>query len=115
MKIFIRLISFLIFGAVLTAHTNAYAVMFPQEIEQEMKKEKAISKTDEWQDLERQRSEIQKTISALEKQVWGPDSEERTHYLRVQITHLRHKIESDPNKPQSIKTESGIGYRFCLL
>lgn len=47
------------------------------------------------------------------REIWGPDSEERTHYLRVYITHLRQKIESNPDKPQYIKTESGIGYRFC--
>jgi two-component system, OmpR family, KDP operon response regulator KdpE len=49
------------------------------------------------------------------REIWGPNSEERTHYLRVYITHLRQKIEPDPNNPQHIKTESGIGYRFCLI
>ncbi len=49
------------------------------------------------------------------REVWGPNSEERTQYLRVYVTHLRQKIEVDPNKPQRIKTESGVGYRFCLL
>lgn len=49
------------------------------------------------------------------REVWGPNSEERTQYLRVYITHLRQKIEANPDKPQRIKTESGIGYRFCLL
>lgn len=47
-------------------------------------------------------------------EVWGPGTEDRTPYLRVYITHLRQKIEADPEKPQSIKTESGVGYRFCL-
>ena len=49
------------------------------------------------------------------REIWGPNSEERTHYLRVYITHLRQKIELDPNNPQRIKTESGVGYRFCLI
>jgi len=49
------------------------------------------------------------------REIWGPNSEERTQYLRVYITHLRQKIESNPDKPQHIKTESGIGYRFCLV
>ncbi len=49
------------------------------------------------------------------REIWGPNSEERVQYLRVYITHLRQKIESNPDKPQRIKTESGIGYRFCLL
>ncbi len=48
------------------------------------------------------------------REIWGPNSEERTQYLRVYITHLRQKIETDPDKPKHIKTESGIGYRFCL-
>ena len=48
------------------------------------------------------------------REIWGPGTEDRTHYLRVYITHLRQKIESNPDKPQRIKTESGIGYRFCL-
>ncbi len=49
------------------------------------------------------------------REIWGPQAEERTQYLRVYITHLRQKIESNPDKPQRIKTESGIGYRFCLI
>lgn len=49
------------------------------------------------------------------REIWGPDSEERTQYLRVYITHLRQKIEANPDKPERIKTESGIGYRFCLI
>lgn len=49
------------------------------------------------------------------REVWGPTSEERTQYLRVYITHLRQKIEPHPDKPQRIKTESGIGYRFCFI
>ena len=48
-------------------------------------------------------------------EIWGSGSEDRTQYLRVYVTHLRQKIESDPDKPRHIKTESGIGYRFCLL
>ena len=43
----------------------------------------------------------------------GPKSEEhRRQYLRVYVTHLRQKIESDPASPSLIKTEPGIGYRF---
>jgi two-component system KDP operon response regulator KdpE len=46
------------------------------------------------------------------REIWGPKSEEHRQYLRVYVTHLRQKIESDPTKPSLIKTESGIGYRF---
>jgi two-component system, OmpR family, KDP operon response regulator KdpE len=46
------------------------------------------------------------------REIWGPKSEEHRQYLRVYITHLRQKIESDPASPILIKTEPGIGYRF---
>ena len=46
------------------------------------------------------------------REVWGPKSEENTHYLRVHMTHLRQKLEADPHRPRHLKTESGIGYRL---
>jgi two-component system KDP operon response regulator KdpE len=46
------------------------------------------------------------------RQVWGPQAEESTHYLRVQMTHLRKKLESEPQQPRHLRTESGIGYRL---
>jgi two-component system OmpR family response regulator len=33
--------------------------------------------------------------------------------IDVQILRLRRKIEEDPGKPELIKTERGVGYRFC--
>jgi len=48
------------------------------------------------------------------REIWGPKSEEHRQYLRVYVTHLRQKIESDPTAPVLIKTESGIGYRFGI-
>ena len=52
------------------------------------------------------------THQQILREVWGPKSEENTHYLRVHMTHLRQKIESDPHRPRHLKTESGIGYRL---
>jgi len=46
------------------------------------------------------------------REIWGPKSEEHRQYLRVYVTHLRHKIEPNPASPSLIRTESGIGYRF---
>lgn len=46
------------------------------------------------------------------REVWGPKSEEHRQYLRVYVTHLRQKIETDPSHPRLIRTEPGIGYRF---
>ena len=48
------------------------------------------------------------------RDVWGPNAEENTHYLRVHMTHLRQKLETDPNRPALLKTESGIGYRLLV-
>lgn len=52
------------------------------------------------------------THRQLLRELWGPKAEEQTHYLRVYMTHLRQKLEDDPNQPRYFRTESGIGYRF---
>ncbi len=46
------------------------------------------------------------------RDVWGPGYINQSQYLRVFIAQLRKKIERDPNRPELILTESGIGYRF---
>jgi two-component system KDP operon response regulator KdpE len=46
------------------------------------------------------------------RELWGPKSEDNTHYLRVHMTHIRQKLEADPHKPRHLRTESGIGYRL---
>ena len=46
------------------------------------------------------------------REIWGPGHDEDTHYLRVYIAHLREKIETDPEHPEIIITELGVGYRF---
>ncbi len=45
-------------------------------------------------------------------EVWGPDYDAETHYLRVFINRLRRKIEQDPAHPRTIVTEPGVGYRL---
>jgi two-component system, OmpR family, KDP operon response regulator KdpE len=52
------------------------------------------------------------THQYLLRDVWGPGYINQTQYLRVFIAQLRKKIENDPNRPDLILTESGIGYRF---
>lgn len=52
------------------------------------------------------------THQQILREIWGPKSEEQTHYLRVHMTHLRQKIEAAPHRPRHLKTESGIGYRL---
>jgi len=46
------------------------------------------------------------------QEVWGPGHENDTHYLRVYIAHLREKLEINPESPQLLLTELGVGYRF---
>jgi two-component system KDP operon response regulator KdpE len=46
------------------------------------------------------------------KEVWGPNAVEHTHYLRVYMTQLRHKLETDPARPRYLQTETGVGYRL---
>ncbi len=46
--------------------------------------------------------------------VWGRPFGNPQQHLRVHITHLRRKIESDPSLPVLIVTEPGVGYRFQL-
>lgn len=52
------------------------------------------------------------THQYLLKEVWGNSYSDQTQYLRVFVAQLRKKIESDPNRPKFIITESGVGYRF---
>jgi len=46
------------------------------------------------------------------REVWGPEHELKTQYLRVYVQRLRDKLEPDPDAPAFFLTESGIGYRF---
>jgi two-component system KDP operon response regulator KdpE len=48
----------------------------------------------------------------LLREVWGPNAESQSHYLRVYVSRLREKLEADVNKPALLLTEPGIGYRL---
>lgn len=52
------------------------------------------------------------THQYLLKNIWGPEYLNQSQYLRVFIAQIRKKIEDDPNRPQYLMTESGVGYRF---
>ena len=52
------------------------------------------------------------THQSILSQVWGPEDADHTEYLRVYMRQLRKKLEVDPERPQYILTEPGIGYRF---
>ena len=48
----------------------------------------------------------------LLKELW--DELTDAQYLRVYVRQLRQKIEADPERPQFVLTETGIGYRLGL-
>jgi two-component system, OmpR family, KDP operon response regulator KdpE len=52
------------------------------------------------------------THQSILEHVWGPADVNHTEYLRVYMRQLRKKLEADPEHPQVIVTEPGVGYRF---
>lgn len=52
------------------------------------------------------------THQYLLRAIWGPGYINQSQYLRVFIAQIRKKIETDPNRPEYLLTESGVGYRF---
>ena len=44
--------------------------------------------------------------------VWGPEYDTETEYLRVLMGRVRRKLEADPARPRHFITEPGVGYRF---
>ena len=44
--------------------------------------------------------------------VWGPNAVEQSQYLRVYCSHLRKKLSQHGFPADSIRTETGIGYRL---
>ena len=54
------------------------------------------------------------THRQLLRDVWGPSHTQHSHYLRVYMGHLRHKLEQDPAQPVHLLTETGVGYRLWV-
>ncbi|MCL1634738.1 response regulator transcription factor [Luteimonas sp. SX5] len=52
------------------------------------------------------------TQPQLLREVWGPTHQEDTHYLRILVGKLRHKLQDDAAAPRYIATEPGVGLRF---
>jgi two-component system KDP operon response regulator KdpE len=51
------------------------------------------------------------THRAILQEVWGPEYETETQYLRVYASQIRKKLHDDPNDPRLV-TEPGVGYRL---
>jgi len=54
------------------------------------------------------------TQKQLLRDVWGPNAEQQSQYLRVFMMHLRRKIEIPGATERLLRTESGIGYRLVV-
>lgn len=54
------------------------------------------------------------THDALLAAVWGPGYTDEVHYLRVYVSRLRRKLESDPDHPRLLVTLPRVGYRLEL-
>lgn len=52
------------------------------------------------------------THQAILAQVWGFADIDHVEYLRVYIGQIRKKLETNPDDPQILLTEPGIGYRL---
>ncbi len=54
------------------------------------------------------------TQKALLQEVWGEAYAHESHYIRVYMGQLRHKLEPDPAQPKFLITEPGVGYRLRI-
>ncbi|HCE43926.1 MAG TPA: hypothetical protein DET40_10295 [Lentisphaeria bacterium] len=54
------------------------------------------------------------TQERILKEIWGPISDAESGSLRVHVSSLRKKIESDPARPELLITEPSIGYRLVI-
>ena len=52
------------------------------------------------------------THDKLLKEIWTGNQRDNIQYLRILVRKLRQKIETDPNDPRLLITESGVGYRL---
>jgi two-component system KDP operon response regulator KdpE len=52
------------------------------------------------------------TQRQLLQEVWGPQYEKETNYLRVYLAQIRKKLEPDPTRPRYFITEARMGHRF---
>ncbi|MFA6236280.1 MAG: winged helix-turn-helix domain-containing protein [Bacteriovorax sp.] len=52
------------------------------------------------------------THRVLLNEVWGPNSVEHVHYLRVYLGNLRKKLKIEKTDQELIATEAGVGYRL---
>lgn len=47
------------------------------------------------------------------QKVWGEKYSSETNYLRLYMSQLRKKLETNPKRPELILTVPGVGYRIA--
>jgi two-component system KDP operon response regulator KdpE len=52
------------------------------------------------------------THRMIMQEVWGPAGD--VQYLRIYVRQLRQKLERNPDRPELIITETGVGYRLTI-
>lgn len=52
------------------------------------------------------------TYDFMISRIWGPYADNNNQILRVNMAHIRRKIEANPGEPHYIYTEIGVGYRM---
>ena len=52
------------------------------------------------------------TYYTIISNIWGPYADDDNSILRVNMAHIRRKLEQNPAEPQYVFTEIGIGYRM---
>ena len=52
------------------------------------------------------------THDQLLREIWSESQKNQIQYLRILVRKLRQKIETNPDNPQLIISESGVGYRL---
>ena len=55
------------------------------------------------------------SLQQIFEEVWGFEHLGSVNYVRAYIWQLRQKLEEDPQHPQYLKTEEGVGYWFQKL
>ena len=70
----------------------------------------------EWHVVEILSRHVGKLVSQrqLLQEVWGPQYENESYYLRVYMGRIRRKLEPDASRPRYFLTEPGMGYRFLV-
>jgi two-component system KDP operon response regulator KdpE len=93
----------------LAAHTVRRAPDAPPETPETVR----LTRT-EWAVLETLLRHPGRLVSSkqLLAQVWGPEHEPESSYLRFYLSRLRQKLEPEPSRPRQLLTEPGMGYRF---